>query len=145
MALGQDHVIVGKGSIQLLMPNSVIKTIKVICYMPRLKKNLLFVGQITNFRNLVVFTKSMYLVLMPRKLYKTIAIVRRDHQIGLYKLSSLVKKFEVYFIEAFVLPLDKSLLTLLARFEAHASISSLLIAHLFKSESTPNEQNLIKL
>ena len=58
-ALGQDLMIMGKESIQLPTPNGEIKTIKNICYMLGLSKNLLSIAQIIDFENLVLFTKSM--------------------------------------------------------------------------------------
>ena len=67
-ALGQDHVIVGKGNVQLPMQNDEIKTIKDVCSVPRFNKNLLSMGQITDSSNVVLFTNSMCLVLNAKKI-----------------------------------------------------------------------------
>ena len=70
IASEQDHIIVGKGSIQLPMQNGEIKTnIKDVRYLPRLNTNMLSISQITNSGNLVLFTKSMCFVLMSKKPY----------------------------------------------------------------------------
>ena len=103
-------MIMGKRSVQLPMQNGEIKTMKDVCYVPGLNRNLLSIGQITNSSNLVLFTSSMYLVLTSKKPYKKIVVGRRDHETRLYKLLSLVKTLKSHRMEVLSLPLALSIL-----------------------------------
>ena len=135
-------MIVGKGSIQLLMQNGEIKNIKDVRYVPGFNKNLLSIGQITDSGNLVLFTKSMCLVLTARKPYQTIAVGRRHYRARLYKLSTLVKNLEVHSAEILLLP---SALDTLEKFKACTNISSLPVAPLPRLDPKPQERKLAKL
>lgn len=99
-ASGHDHVIQVRGSVEIPMPNGEIQTIKDVRYVSGLNENLLSIGQITDSGNLVLFTKSMCLVLTLKKPWKTVAVGSRDPKTGLYKFSSFANSLEAHNIEA---------------------------------------------
>lgn len=111
-------------SIKLLISNIEIKTITNICYILRFNKNILSISQMNNFKNLVLFINSIYLLLILQKPYKTKIIGSRNPRCRLCKLLFFIKSFEVYNIEASFFPKNKSPMNCFIRFKDHLKILS---------------------
>lgn len=70
---GYFHVIANNSTIDLSLPNREIKTLKDVCFIPKLHQNILSIGQITNIKNLCIFFLKKYNIISIQKPHYIVA------------------------------------------------------------------------
>lgn len=86
----QTHVVCGQGDVNFHFPNGEIKKINNVLYVPRLTKNLLSIGTMTNPRFVVIFDFRRCLLFTKGNSPKIVAKAARDQISSLYKLTTHV-------------------------------------------------------
>ena len=99
LASGFDHVIQGHGEIDIVQSSGEVNTIKGVKYVPGLGENLVFVGQITDCHNLVIFSKTRCLVITDSLPFTKVVVGVRNIQNVLYGLTNLHSNLEAHLLE----------------------------------------------
>jgi hypothetical protein len=84
--MGHTHEVHCKGS-NVIVFHGRVKTLNNVLYMPRVEKNLLLIGVITNMGCVMIFGRTNCWIVIVSTLHKIIATSLKDLTNGLYKFT----------------------------------------------------------